>query len=56
MAELMTGQTIGKVLSNHKNAPAAVSNPIFIDVVGNGFQANKDTLDAPLPVKFETKT
>lgn len=49
------GQTIGKVMSNHKNPPAALSNPIFVDVDGNGFQANKDTLDAPLPVKFETK-
>ncbi|MFO0918014.1 MAG: CehA/McbA family metallohydrolase [Planctomycetaceae bacterium] len=32
--------------------PAAVSNPIFVDVGGDGFQPNKDTLDAPLPVKF----
>jgi hypothetical protein len=32
--------------------PTALSNPIFIDVDGNGFQANKDTLDAPLPVKY----
>jgi len=32
--------------------PAAVSNPIFIDTDGNGFRPNKDTLDAPLPVKF----
>lgn len=35
-----------------KMAPAALSNPIFVDVDGNGFQANKDTLDAALPVKF----
>ncbi|HUQ71481.1 MAG TPA: CehA/McbA family metallohydrolase [Planctomycetaceae bacterium] len=32
--------------------PAAVSNPIFVDTDGNGFRPNKDTLDAPLPVKF----
>lgn len=32
--------------------PAAFSNPIFVDVDGNGFQPNKDTLDAALPVKF----
>ena len=35
--------------------PAAVSNPIYIDVDGDGFRANKDTLGHPLPVKFETK-
>ena len=34
-----------------KTEPAAMSNPIFIDVNGNGFQPNKDTLGAPLPVK-----
>jgi hypothetical protein len=32
--------------------PAAVSNPIFVDVDGGGFRANKDTLGHPLPVKF----
>ena len=32
--------------------PAALSNPIFVDVDGNGFQPNRDTLDIPLPVKF----
>lgn len=31
--------------------PTAVSNPIFVDVDGGGFQANKDTLGVPLPVK-----
>ena len=35
--------------------PAAVSNPIFVDVQGDGFTANKDTLDAALPVKFGAK-
>ncbi|MEI8381255.1 MAG: CehA/McbA family metallohydrolase [Planctomycetota bacterium] len=34
--------------------PAALTNPIFVDVDGNGFQPNKDTLDAPLPVKYPT--
>lgn len=29
--------------------PVAVSNPIFVDVDGKGFEANRDTLDAPLP-------
>lgn len=36
-----------------KSAPTAFNNPIFIDIDGNGFEASKDTLDAPLPVKFE---
>ena len=39
------GPTYGKA------QPAAITNPIFVDVDGNGFQPNKDTLDAPLPVK-----
>jgi hypothetical protein len=30
--------------------PTAVSNPIFVDVDGNGFIPNKDTLGVPLPV------
>lgn len=36
-----------------KARPAALSNPIFVDVDGNGFRANGDTLDAELPVKYE---
>ena len=32
--------------------PAALTNPVFVDVDGNGFDANKDTLGFPLPVKF----
>lgn len=31
--------------------PAALTNPIYVDVDGNGFTANKDTLGRPLPVK-----
>ena len=34
-----------------KAQPAAMTNPIFVDVDGNGFVPNKDTLDHPLPVK-----
>ena len=34
-----------------KAQPAAMTNPIFVDVDGNGFQPNKDTLGHPLPVK-----
>lgn len=32
--------------------PTALSNPVFVDIDGDGFKANKDTLDIPLPVKF----
>lgn len=37
--------------ANGKAKPAAISNPIFVDIDGKGFQPNKDTLGAPLPVK-----
>ncbi len=43
------GPIVGPVLSQAR--PAAISNPIFVDVDGNGFKANGDTLDSPLPVK-----
>ncbi len=33
--------------------PAAIANPIFIDVDNNGFTPNKDTLGQPLPVATE---
>ena len=36
---------------HEKTRPIAVSNPIFVDVDGGGFEANGDTLGAPLPVK-----
>ena len=44
---------LGDVMGpEHKNdKPTAVSNPIFIDVAGDGYQPNKDTLGAPLPVR-----
>ncbi len=32
--------------------PAALNNPVFVDIDGDGFKANKDPLDIPLPVKF----
>ena len=35
--------------------PVALNNPEFVDIDGDGFQANKDTLDIPLPVKFVPK-
>jgi hypothetical protein len=44
--------TLGPVMGpeHAKDMPIAVSNPIYIDVDGNGFKANGDTLGAPLPV------
>ena len=35
--------------------PAAFINPVFVDIDGNGFEPNKDTLGHPLPVKFGAK-
>jgi hypothetical protein len=33
--------------------PAALTNPIYVDLDGEGFEPSKDTLDHPLPVKFD---
>ena len=44
---------VGSFWGNYR--AAAISNPIFVDVDGNGFTANKDTLDHPLPVKFGSR-
>jgi len=47
-------QLIGDVMGPMWGAqhPVALNNPVFVDIDGDGFQANKDTLDMPLPVKF----
>ena len=44
--------TLGPVMGPQRGqaAPAAMSNPIFVDMDGNGFKPNGDTLDAPRPV------
>ena len=52
-----TGNSVGTLSSvysgdGERSNPAAMINPIFVDVNGDGFQPNKDTLDAPLPTKF----
>ena len=52
-----TGNSAGNLTaiygSEHgKSQPAAMTNPIFVDIDGNGFQPNKDTLGEPLPTKF----
>lgn len=40
------GRVFGRARANTR--PVAVSNPIFVDVDGNGFKPSGDTLDAPL--------
>lgn len=35
--------------------PTAIANPIYVDIDGNGFVANGDTLGHPLPVKAGTR-
>jgi len=43
----------GPVWGEHR--PAAFINPVFVDIDGNGFEPNKDTLGHPLPVKYGAK-
>jgi hypothetical protein len=47
---------LGRVMGpdHGTDIPIAVSNPIYVDVDGEGFKPNGDTLDAPLPVKEGT--
>jgi hypothetical protein len=53
VAAIGEGLTLGRVMGpvSGQQPPVAVSNPIFVDVDGNGFQANGDLLDVPLPVE-----
>jgi hypothetical protein len=46
------GLKLGPVVGpDHENdLPIAVSNPIFLDISGDGFQPNGDPLDIPLPI------
>ena len=45
------GLQLGRVMGPRfgELMPVAVTNPIFVDVDGNGFQASGDLLDLPLP-------
>ncbi|MCA9174883.1 MAG: CehA/McbA family metallohydrolase [Planctomycetales bacterium] len=45
--------TLGRIMGPRYGTmmPIAVSNPIYVDVDGNGFQPNGDLLDVPLPHK-----
>ncbi|MCM2373970.1 CehA/McbA family metallohydrolase [Aporhodopirellula aestuarii] len=51
VATIGEGMTMEKVMGTRygKRPPIAVSNPIFVDVDGNGFQHNGDELGMPLP-------
>lgn len=51
------GLKLGPVMGpeHGEDMPVAVSNPIFVDVNGNGFEPNGDLLDFPLPSANEAK-
>ncbi|MDM4014114.1 CehA/McbA family metallohydrolase [Roseiconus lacunae] len=51
VATIGEGMTMEKVMgpSYGKRAPIAVSNPVFVDLDGNGFDHNHDELGLPLP-------
>ena len=51
VATIGEGMTMEKVMGRRYGSrpPIAVSNPIFVDVDGNGFQHNGDELGLPLP-------
>lgn len=51
VATIGEGLQLGDVYGESMGAlqPVAVANPIFVDLVGDGFDPNGDNLDAPLP-------
>ena len=51
VATIGEGMTMEKVMGRRygKRPPIAVSNPIYVDFDGNGFQHNSDELGLPLP-------
>ena len=53
VAAVGMGSKLGEVMGpvTGQQPPAALANPIFVDVDGNGIAPNKDTLGLPLPVK-----
>jgi hypothetical protein len=46
--DLQLGPVMGP--EHGKKPPAAVANPIFVDVDGGGFKPSGDLLDVPLPL------
>ncbi len=55
VAAIGEGLSLGRVMGTQAGLrpPVAVSNPIFVDVDGDGFQANRDDLDLELPLGAE---
>lgn len=53
VATIGEGLTLGRVYQPDSKVgpPVAISNPIYVDVDGNGFQANGDLLGVPLPLE-----
>lgn len=53
VATIGEGLGLGRVVGPNfaKTPPVAVTNPIFVDVDGDGFKPNGDLLDIPFPVK-----
>lgn len=53
VATIGEGLKLGRVMGPQfgENPPCAVSNPIFVDVDGNGFKANGDKIDSPFLFK-----
>ncbi len=53
VAAIGEGLTLGRVMGplwGGEKPPVAVSNPIFVDVNGDGFKANGDLLDVSMPL------
>jgi hypothetical protein len=52
VAAIGEGQKLGRIMGPRwgEKPPIAVSNPIFVDVDGEGFKPNGDLLDVPLPL------
>ncbi|PNY38096.1 hypothetical protein C2E31_03515 [Rhodopirellula baltica] len=55
VATIGEGMTMQKVMGpgNGDRAPIAVSNPVFVDLDGSGFDHNHDELGLPLPKQTE---
>lgn len=54
VAAIGEGLQLGRVMGPNwagKYPPIAVSNPIFVDIDGDGFNPNHDLLDLPLPIQ-----
>ena len=51
VATIGEGLQLGRVMGpdHGKLPPVAVSNPIFVDIDGQGFKPNGDLLDVPFP-------